>query len=352
MTTLVSARSTAFTEWVVRDRLLRTPFVLVDAGCSGGIHQRFDILRPVMRAYGFDPLPEEIETLTARETNPDIRYFAMALGDEDGERDIHVTANRAQTSFYFDPDPSKLKRLRDDAGDRYEGIRRVKVRQLDGLIAEGRVPAPDYIKLDVEGHEPKVIAGGRKAFEAAQMVESESGFTAGRGQPECHFASISAPLHALGLKFHSLGFWHSTKACMAGGYLEAAGGRLVAEPLGRIQGIDALFARDLIDEWTQENRPRPVGRALSDAITKACLLFEIFNLNDCAIELMAYARDKREIRNALVYDPGEAIDLLLPTIGGKRIDYATYRDYFARRAAGQDPRWHVGPDDRIALEPR
>jgi FkbM family methyltransferase len=352
MTTLVSARSTAFTEWVVSARLLRSPFVLIDVGCSGGVHSRWDPLRPVMHAYGFDPLVEEIEALTARETNPNIRYAAFAIGDVDGDRDIYVAVNRMQTSFYFDPNPADLKRIRIEAGDATEGLRRVRVRTLDSLLAEGAVAKPDYVKLDVEGHEPKVIAGGRSALGSALMLESESGFTASRDAPECHFAGISRPLHELGLRFHSLGHWHSTKACMAGGRLGADGDRLVPAPLGRIQGIDALFARDLVADWTQGEAVPPAGNALSDAVTKACLLFELFNLNDCAIELMAHARDTPAMASSLLYDPNEAIDLLLPRIDGKRIDYATYLEFFAMRARGLEPRWRADPRGRVVVEER
>jgi FkbM family methyltransferase len=352
MTTLHQAHSTHFTDWVVKNDILQSPFVLCDVGCKDGIHPRFDPLSPVMVAHGFDPIDEEIRELASHNARPNVHYHAMALGDEDGEREFFVSANRAQSSFYFSVSPAELERQRKSAGDAADGVRRVPVRRLDTLVAEGRMPVPDYIKMDVEGHEPHVIAGGKRTIGSGRVlaIESESGFTADRGQPDCHFATISKPIHELGLRFHSLGYWHSTKACMAGGHLLPNGNRFASRPIGRIQGLDALFVRDLIADWHDAVATAPEGQSLRDTVTKACLLLELFNLNDCAIELMQRVRTDTRLRSVIGYDPDEAIDRLLPDLNGLRLDFETYQRIVEMRAKGLDPTFKVVSGNRIVLD--
>lgn len=47
---------------------------------------------------------------------------------------------------------------------------RVRVRPLDTLLAESDFPAPDLIKLDVQGAELKALEGGRTALRNAEVV--------------------------------------------------------------------------------------------------------------------------------------------------------------------------------------
>jgi FkbM family methyltransferase len=46
----------------------------------------------------------------------------------------------------------------------------VKVRSLDRLIADDRLPRPDFIKLDVEGAEADVLDGGKATFRQARPI--------------------------------------------------------------------------------------------------------------------------------------------------------------------------------------
>jgi hypothetical protein len=52
-----------FTKWVMVERLLREPFVVIDIGCQGGPHPRWDFLGSVVGIHGFHPIGEVIEEL-------------------------------------------------------------------------------------------------------------------------------------------------------------------------------------------------------------------------------------------------------------------------------------------------
>jgi hypothetical protein len=84
----------------------------------------------------------------AREGLQNIKLLSLAVGDRDGT----MTFDRRGGAF-----SGRLVAERNAAFNAVE----VQVRTLDGLIAEG-LPAPTLIKIDVEGGEGSVLAGGRQ----------------------------------------------------------------------------------------------------------------------------------------------------------------------------------------------
>ena len=48
---------------------------------------------------------------------------------------------------------------------------------LDELLASGRVPQPQFMKLDVQGFELEVLKGATKMLQAAEVVLLEVSFT-------------------------------------------------------------------------------------------------------------------------------------------------------------------------------
>jgi FkbM family methyltransferase len=148
-----------FTEWVVRKGLLESPFVFIDVGVQGGIHPRWLHLGPSLRVYGFDPLEETIGPLT-RLNLPNHTYQAIALGDADGERDFFVPGESFPRLHFFRARPSRIRcAWRSTLRSNWQGIqtRRMPMRKLDTLLAEGAIPPADFIKIDCEGFEPAVL---------------------------------------------------------------------------------------------------------------------------------------------------------------------------------------------------
>ena len=56
------------------------PFVLIDVGCSGGLHPMWRVFGEDLVAFGFDPQQSECERLQAAETNPRVQYYASYVG--------------------------------------------------------------------------------------------------------------------------------------------------------------------------------------------------------------------------------------------------------------------------------
>ena len=88
-----------FTNWVMTNALLRENFVVIDIGCQGGEHPRWSFLRDKVEFYGFDPIEEAIKALR-QEGKPRRKYFELALGNDDGEREFFVAGNTFSSSFF------------------------------------------------------------------------------------------------------------------------------------------------------------------------------------------------------------------------------------------------------------
>src|SRR5215468_9736431 len=109
-----------FTRWIIENRLLQKKFVVVDIGCQGGEHPRWNFLGDSLEFHGFDPLAEVIARLR-NEHRPGRNFHELALGNEDGERNFFVPTNSFSASFY-------------PAGPTVDGeLRRVRIRRLDTL---------------------------------------------------------------------------------------------------------------------------------------------------------------------------------------------------------------------------
>jgi FkbM family methyltransferase len=93
----------------------------------------------------------------------------IALGEVESEATIHLTKNRSASSL--------LPPLQNDwlqASTTEIGQERVRVLPLDELTQKRQLPLPDLVKIDVQGFEAKVIAGGTSTLRDAQRIIVET----------------------------------------------------------------------------------------------------------------------------------------------------------------------------------
>lgn len=157
--------------------------VLWDVGANVGLHAiTVKALRPDVTVIAFEPVPfAAARFLYNLELNGStVQLLPVALGDSEGyfPMSIQIRGNTGQSSLAPRPDYS------------YEAVITCRVDRGDALIAAGIVPAPDVLKLDVEGFEPQALAGLRDTLVArrtrAVVFESCSPdeFDAARGPLE------------------------------------------------------------------------------------------------------------------------------------------------------------------------
>lgn len=97
---------------------------------------------------------------TTLEQRPDFRMHRVGLGDRDTTLDLNLSRDHVGSSL-----------LDWDGG--YEK-KRVPVRRLDRYVADKGLPSPDLIKMDTQGFELRIVAGGERACAGAKALLIET----------------------------------------------------------------------------------------------------------------------------------------------------------------------------------
>jgi FkbM family methyltransferase len=106
--------------------------------------------------YAFEPNPNSYEKLL---TNVNLNGFKNVKAFN-----IGLSDHRNMLEFFVSSDPGRSSFHRFNAtygGNKIVSIKRIDVDTLDNLIEEKRIVPPNHIKIDVEGHELKILRGGK-----------------------------------------------------------------------------------------------------------------------------------------------------------------------------------------------
>jgi FkbM family methyltransferase len=240
-------------------------------------------LDPLVHVIGFEPDPTECERLAAQADPAAHRFVPVALGREPGTTTLHVTREPACSSLY---PPSGWMRARYPSLHtlmELTGTATVPLTTLDRWAADAGVSAVDLVKLDTQGAELDVLAGGEQLLRTCLGVEVEVMFAPlYDGQPL--FADVDAFLRRLGF-----GLWRLDELAH---YAERPTPRLTRGPHfghlaydnnhvwhptgdGRLVWANAVYFRDR-DQFTADARSLLVLATLLEAVgdrpaSEACL---------------------------------------------------------------------------------
>jgi len=280
---------------------------LVDVGASGGISQLWRQWAPQLWAVGFDPLTSEVDRLNAAETDPQVRYRAAWVG----EGVVHSAPDYADTL------PGKVYEL----SSAYRGLDRLGVDYRSGFFNGGRpveyatertsldiwrraegVNDIDFIKIDVDGADLRVLEGADETLRASGVlgVEVEAMLHGSAGADSLAFAHIDIFLQSRGFLPFSLFMPRYTRGALPGRFDY----HLIASTLsGQVRWLDALYFLD------PAVTPEVLGRFPADQrcakLIKLMTLYDMYGLPDCAAQLaVEFQRDYPQL--------GTALDLLTP----------------------------------------
>ena len=145
-----------------------SPLCIFDVGAHRGTFLE-GVIQPLVRlgipfaAHAFEPSPKSFADLERAFGNrPNFTLNNCALGSQAGEAELHAPAAGSSLSSFS-------KRRLDHFGLDFDHTEKVAVRTLDEYCAERSIAAVDLLKLDVEGHELKVMQGGLRMFREGRI---------------------------------------------------------------------------------------------------------------------------------------------------------------------------------------
>lgn len=124
------------------------------------------------RIFSFEPVPEAFGKLARRTTAfPDWKAFPVAIGDHNGQVDVHVAGNIESSSVL-----PMLERHRTAApGSAEINLVKAELRRLDSYLDEGLILAEDriFLKIDVQGFEMQALAGSTGILAQVKILQME-----------------------------------------------------------------------------------------------------------------------------------------------------------------------------------
>jgi len=177
------------------------PIVADVGGFLGGFAVGISSAIPSARVHSFEPAPVNFERLTAHTCrHPNITVVNLALGAEAGERDFHVNAAPATSSF-FQPTADGLRQMPPGALE-CRAPAKARVARLDDYANEHGLGRIDLLKIDTQGYELQVLKGAQRLLEAGKVriVYCEVLFR-NLYEGQCSFGDIHSYLTAHRLAF-------------------------------------------------------------------------------------------------------------------------------------------------------
>ena len=196
---------------------------IIDCGANNGQFAKLSLkLFPLAKLYCFEPMETAFEELNlwAKTQNDRIKCFKLALGDFEGEIEMHLHDNHSPSSSILETTPN-AHRLYPQT--KKQSIQKVRISSLDVALKPylSEMPKNILIKLDVQGYEDRVLNGSQEVIKKASA---------------CILEISLDPLYE-----GQANFYHLTNFFSEMNYLYAGNLDQVYDEDGRVIYFDALF---------------------------------------------------------------------------------------------------------------
>lgn len=143
----------------------------LDVGARGGLPAKWRLVRAAGLIHPVFVEADAVEAERLRARYPGATVLPFALGDVDGEAAELKIAREPGRSSLLEPD---LDVLQEFGPEPWQVVKRVPValRRLDKVWPAGVAP-PEFVKLDVQGCELKVLGGFGDLLEHVRCIELE-----------------------------------------------------------------------------------------------------------------------------------------------------------------------------------
>ncbi|WP_119462012.1 FkbM family methyltransferase [Rhodospirillaceae bacterium SYSU D60014] len=138
--------------------------IILDVGAHRGEWSRalLDIAGPQLASiYAFEPAPENHDFIR-KIADPRLELVPLAASDNPGQLVLYSHVSGASISSVY-------RRKLDHYGMEFDKERPVECTTVDAFLSERNIERVDFLKLDVEGHEMKVLEGAQKSLTSGKI---------------------------------------------------------------------------------------------------------------------------------------------------------------------------------------
>ena len=133
--------------------------MFADIGARGGIPNEWKVFEKYLKVIAFEPDIDAYEELL-KIGNQNTTYFNIALFNKKSSLKINITRGGGQSSI-FNPNRDFLDKFHELPTNRWDVVKTDKIitDKLDNILKENDIIDLDYIKIDTQGSEEKILEG-------------------------------------------------------------------------------------------------------------------------------------------------------------------------------------------------
>lgn len=299
------------------------PFTLIDVGCSGGLDIVWDRFGDGLVAHGFDPKIDQVERLNECETRPKVQYHANMIGlAENHPFMIRKTENNRNTSpyfLYFDRSSAMWVNHNVKTSQFFNSGRDARLttekKSIAAFVFDVDLPGLDFLKIDTDGGDLEALVSAEPVLRSHEVlgVLIEVPLYGGYHDTENSIHAIDLFLRRQGYLPFSMHFHKYSRPALPGTFVYDIPAQTVN---GEAMWGDMLYLRDPGSEYYTDVWPELTPM---QGIKMLCL-FDIFKLQDCAVELML---KERKMFDGM-FSIADVLDLLTPELHGEQLTYEAY----------------------------
>lgn len=320
------------TSTVVKENLWGgSDLFLVDVGCSGGLDDFWSVFEPKLFSVGFDGLENEIRRLKQSFPGKKTQWEAALVGCKNFDELIPVEVREDESvgkfiEYKYRTSSIAAEKLLDfdykkevfNSGEEY--IVSSRLVTLDDYFNKDQYDAIDFLKIDTDGHDIEVLEGASNLLATGGIlgVLIESQFHGPQHPYSNTFENIDRKMRSAGYTLFDLSLRKYSRPELP---FPFAWDMLAQTVRGQLMWADALYFRD----FGYKNYEQVFGISASpEKLLKLCCLYELFNLQDCAAELLLNCRDRFSENIPME----KFLDMLTPSICEEHRTYKEHMDLF------------------------
>ncbi len=140
---------------------------IIDVGSNEGqFIKSVSRVLPSSKIIAFEPIKKCFDVLVANTKGLNVTYHNCGLSDYNGTTEINVSENLVSSSIL--PMEDLHKNLYPNS--KYISTQTIELKRLDDVIKNSDLVGNVLLKIDVQGYEDKVIAGGKETIKKVSVV--------------------------------------------------------------------------------------------------------------------------------------------------------------------------------------